>query len=172
MKTYTVKDIAELLDTSTETVRRWISYGKLQAEQESRKEGNLVTKERLEEFLKNTPKYEKKIAALSGAVAVGMLNPALGMLISTTLGMVSLKQMNQKKQELQLMWDICDQQDSNLNSDEVKNAILNYIHNSETVIQRKENYIKQVQEEIRVEQKHIELAKKILGQLAEEDKKV
>lgn len=101
-----------------------------------------------------------------------MLNPALGMLISTTLGMVSLKQMNQKKQELQLMWDICDQQDSNLNSDEVKNAILNYIHNSETVIQRKENYIKQVQEEIQVEQKHIELAKKILGQLAEEDKKV
>lgn len=60
MKTYTVKDIAELLDTSTETVRRWIRSGKLQAEQESRKEGNLVTKERLEEFLKNTPKYEKK----------------------------------------------------------------------------------------------------------------
>lgn len=171
MKKYTVKDIAEMLDTSTETVRRWIRSGKLPAEQESRKEGNLVTKEKMEEFLKNNPKYEKKMAALSGAVAVGMLNPALGVLMST-LGMVSVSKQMQKKQELQLIRDICDQQDSSLNSDEIKNAILKYIHDSETVIQRKENYIKQVQEEIRVEQKHIELAKKILGQLAEEDKKV
>ena len=39
MRTYTVKEIAELLGTNPETVRRWIRDGKLQAVTNSKKKG-------------------------------------------------------------------------------------------------------------------------------------
>ena len=41
MKTYSVKDIADMLNTNPETVRRWIRAGKLKAHQTSRKDGNI-----------------------------------------------------------------------------------------------------------------------------------
>ena len=37
MDTYSVKEIADMLNTNPETVRRWIRSGKLEAIQESRK---------------------------------------------------------------------------------------------------------------------------------------
>lgn len=57
MKTYTVKEIADLVDTNPETVRRWIRSGKLCADQLSRKEGNVVHEEDLYKFLRSTSKY-------------------------------------------------------------------------------------------------------------------
>lgn len=50
MKTYSVKEISELLNTNPETVRRWIRSGKLEAIQDSRKEGNVVTQAMLDSF--------------------------------------------------------------------------------------------------------------------------
>lgn len=47
MDTYSVKEIADMLNTNPETVRRWIRSGKLEAIQESRKGGNVVTKSML-----------------------------------------------------------------------------------------------------------------------------
>ena len=43
MTTYSVRQIAEKLNTNPETVRRWIRDGKLKAEQTSRRDGNVVT---------------------------------------------------------------------------------------------------------------------------------
>jgi len=37
MDTYSVREIADMLNTNPETVRRWIRPGKLEAIQESRK---------------------------------------------------------------------------------------------------------------------------------------
>lgn len=48
MDTYSVKEIADMLNTNPETVRRWIRSGKLEAIQESRKGGNVVTKSMLD----------------------------------------------------------------------------------------------------------------------------
>lgn len=50
MKTYTVKEISDMLKIDPETVRRWIRSGKLQAEQSSRKDGNVVTDQMLQSF--------------------------------------------------------------------------------------------------------------------------
>ena len=63
--TYSVKEIAEMLNTNPETVRRWIRSGKLEAIQESRKGGNVVTKQMLDAFLKTSPKYAGVAAGLS-----------------------------------------------------------------------------------------------------------
>ncbi len=68
MKTYSVKQIAELLNTNPETVRRWIRDGKLKAEQASRKDGNTVTEDELVKFIKENPKYSSVLAAISGGV--------------------------------------------------------------------------------------------------------
>ena len=59
MDTYSVKEIADMLDTNPETVRRWIRSGKLEAIQKSRKGGNVVTKAMLDAFLKTSPKYAR-----------------------------------------------------------------------------------------------------------------
>ena len=61
MKTYSVKQIAEMLNTNPETVRRWIRDKKLKAVQVSRKDGNVVTEAELERFIKATPKYLSKV---------------------------------------------------------------------------------------------------------------
>ena len=57
MKTYSVKDIAMMLHTNPETVRRWIRTGKLKAVQSSRKDGNVVREEDLYKYLRSTTKY-------------------------------------------------------------------------------------------------------------------
>ncbi len=52
MKFYNVKEIAEMLNTNPETVRRWIRTKKLDASIESKKSGHLVCEASLREFLK------------------------------------------------------------------------------------------------------------------------
>lgn len=63
MKKYTVVQIADILDTNPETVRRWIRSDKLEAEQSSRKQGNTVTEAALQDFLRGAPKYAARFAA-------------------------------------------------------------------------------------------------------------
>ena len=83
-KYYTVHQIANMLKTNPETVRRWIRDNKLNAIQTSRKDGNIVTEDDFQKFLKSTPKYLDKlvggltaispflgIATLAGTVAAG-----------------------------------------------------------------------------------------------------
>ena len=90
MKTYSVKQIAEMLSTNPETVRRWIRDDKLKAVQVSRKDGNIVTATELERFIKATPKYFSrlitgpKFAAGTPAVGIGAL--AGGIIASALLG--------------------------------------------------------------------------------------
>lgn len=67
MKSYSVKEIAELLHTNPETVRRWIRKGKLDATSgSSRKEGSSVSFAALQKFLEDSPKYA---AAATASVA-------------------------------------------------------------------------------------------------------
>ena len=62
MKTYSVKEISEMLNTNPETVRRWIRKGKLNAiKSEYRKGGSKVTAEMLEKFLDAYPKYASSV---------------------------------------------------------------------------------------------------------------
>ena len=86
MKTYTVKQIAQMLDTNPETVRRWIRDDKLKAVQISRKDGNVVSEDELKHFLRTVPKYLSKfnvrrtffppaaeVAAVAGGIIANLL---------------------------------------------------------------------------------------------------
>lgn len=56
---YTVKQISNLLDVNQETVRRWIRQGILEANQSSKKAGNVILENQLNAFLAAHPKYSR-----------------------------------------------------------------------------------------------------------------
>lgn len=95
MKTFSVKQLAELLDTNPETVRRWIRDKKLNAVQISRKDGNVVTEDELQRFLKATPKYMPRYTA-----SMMKLNPAISipLLLGSLLGGKVAGYLDEKKQ--------------------------------------------------------------------------
>ena len=74
MKTYTVKEIAALLQINPETVRRWIRDGKMGADITTRKSGNVISEDAFNAFLKSFPKYEaikSNTLLLSAATILG-----------------------------------------------------------------------------------------------------
>jgi hypothetical protein len=57
-KRYTALEVANILKTNPETVRRWIRQGKLEVlKGKSRTSANIVTESMLTNFLRNSPKY-------------------------------------------------------------------------------------------------------------------
>jgi hypothetical protein len=68
LENYSVKQISEMLETNPETVRRWIRTGKLKAQKESNKDGNIISQAELVAFIKSFPKYAS-IAAISFGIS-------------------------------------------------------------------------------------------------------
>ena len=134
MKTYSVKQIADMLETNPETVRRWIRDKKLKAVQVSRKDGNIVTEAELERFLKTTPKYLPRftasLAVLSPMVGLGAL--AGGIVASALLGYYSEK----------------GKVDIRVKPEDFKRYLSDDIERLGGVITQKEELIQQTQEEI------------------------
>ena len=81
MPSYNVKQISEMLSASEETVRRWIRSGKLGAVRSSKKSGNVISSAALNEFLKQTPKYGKRLTS-----ALDSSSTAISLMIGGILG--------------------------------------------------------------------------------------
>ncbi len=142
MKTYSVKEIADLLGTNPETVRRWIRNGKLHAVQESRKDGNTVTEAELNKFLKKTPKYvsiaAKSLAATAPAVSIPL---ALGGLIGTMV--VDHIDIEEKLKH------------ARIRPEDITRYLKESIIQHEDVIKRKRDAITQLEQEIEAEEHKI-----------------
>ena len=150
MKTYSVKDIAELLKTNPETVRRWIRSGKLEAVQDSRKEGNVITQAMLDSFLTIAPKYAGTMVAggmLAGSL-VGLTTLAAGVMVSA-IADKTLKEKN-----------FLD--NSKVTPDEIKKLLFEEILKSERLISGKKKSIQQLEKEIETEQQRINETKKLI----------
>ena len=95
-KGYSVKEIASLLEVSQETVRRWIRSGKLKATRNSRKEGNVVSREALQEFARSSSRIPISALALFGIRSLvpgaGVASAAATVATLTMLGMADSKQ--------------------------------------------------------------------------------
>ena len=61
MKTYSVAEIAKLLNVNKETVRRWIRSGQLKSTKKSRRDGNVIDELDLFEFVQTKPKYRNMV---------------------------------------------------------------------------------------------------------------
>lgn len=136
MKGYTVNQVAQILKTNPETVRRWIRTGKLQATQNSKKEGNIISEQALVRFLEAKPKYStiaKTIAtALPAAATSATMFPVLLGALTTAL-IASLSMSTAKKV---------------VTSEYIRNYLKKEIKALEKEIANKRQIIIQLQEEV------------------------
>ncbi|SHN53903.1 Helix-turn-helix domain-containing protein [Butyrivibrio hungatei DSM 14810] len=151
MKTYSVKQISEMLDTNPETVRRWIRDNKLSAVQISKKTGNVVTEDELHRFINATPKYLPSFTASSLGVAtvtgaVGLAALVGGVVASALLGYCDEK----------------NQTEVAVKPDDFKNYLKENIKKFKKKTEQKQALIKKTEKEIEDLNKKIEQYKYLL----------
>lgn len=155
METYSVKQIADMLNTKPETVRRWIRSGKLKAEQSSRKDGNVITEGDLNNFLKSSPKYAGFIAGTIGSIAGPIAAiPLAGGIVATYLAMCKMEK---------------DRENPSFSKNAVKMYLKEEIARRDASMKQKLKTIKQMQQEIVNDQQQISECKFVLSQLEEKE---
>ena len=142
MKTYSVKQIAEMLDTNPETVRRWIRDNKLKAVQISRKDGNIVSEDDLQRFLRATPKYLPKFAT-----GLAVISPGVG--IATFAGSLIAS-------ALLSVYNGKNDYDTRVLPADLKQYLSENIQKLKSTVQQKQELILQTQREIEEIQKQID----------------
>lgn len=142
MEEFTVKQIAEMLNTNPETVRRWIRSGKLESTLSSKKEGNVVSSEALEKFAKKMPKYSTllSVAAMAG--------PILGPIAPFSIGMGVLAASKFHKTS--------EKEDEKINIEKIRLILQKDINKSKKKIQSNTKLIKLLEKEIQEEQEKVD----------------
>ena len=143
MKMYSVKDVADMLNTNPETVRRWIRAGKLKADQTSRKDGNMVREDDLYKYLRSTTKYAAIATGLVAANPFLALNTAVGAGVFGAIVASFVAKPPKNGREARIL------------SDDVKRTLKKNITESEETIERKKAAIAELQAEINKEQQQI-----------------
>lgn len=153
MKTYCVKEIAEMLNTNPETVRRWIRDKKLDATIESKKGGHIVYEAALREFLKSSPKYAAAAkASLAGAVVGAAVLPTVmvGGLVAQKL--IDAEQLKKAR----------------ISNKDIVNFLRGEIQRYTEAIKAKEDTIHQLQKQIEADQSQITEFQKLIDSLSVE----
>ena len=145
METYTVKEIAKILNTSQETVRRWIRSGKLESIQSSRKEGNVVTQSMFEKFISSSNKYSKY--GLKPSKPSDFIIPSIGI---TGLAVTELIVNSKGKGNVYI------------NVSSLKKMMEDAIEQSNKAILKKQESIELINIEIKAEQEKIQHAKEVI----------
>ena len=156
MDTYSVKQIADMLNTQPETVRRWIRNGKLYAEKASRKEGHVVTEKALKAFLKSSPKYAGYKVGLVGAAALApvVALPAVGGIVAAY--MAASKKAKESGGE-------------SFSKEDIRRYLNEEIERRNQAISQKLLMIEQIQKEITNDQQQITECNRVLIQLESEE---
>lgn len=150
MKTYSVKEIAEMLNTNPETVRRWIRDKKLDASIESKKGGHIVYEAALQEFLRSSPKYAA-IAKTSIAGAAVLSTVVVGGLVAA-----------------QKLIDLDQLKKARISTQDIVLFLRGEIHKSQDAIKSKEATIHQLQKQIEADQTQISEYQKLIDSLSRE----
>lgn len=153
MNTYSVKQIADMLNTNPETVRRWIRDDKLKAVQSSRKDGNVVTEAELQRFLKATPKYMPRFAAsLAAGLSIATPVITIPLLLGTVLGSKFLGKLEDKKK-----------QDIRVSAADVETYLAEAISDQQRAISEKKEAIQKLENELLEDQQQLEQLKYLLS---------
>ena len=134
MDSYTVKQVSQLLKTNEETVRRWIRSGKLPATLASKKGGNTISADALNNFVKETPKYAPILAA-SLATSSLTMSAVIGSIIGSLFVLADSKK--------------------TVTSKDVESFLKKKIATQESILKKKEAQIKKLQEEIEIERQEL-----------------
>ena len=144
MKSYSVKQVADMLKTNPETVRRWIRNNKIKSNYSSDKEGYMITEDSLKEFLKSKPKYAAIVAATL-AMPTGALAMMIGSLVA---GVLNIADTNKK-----------------ITDSDIENSVENKIKLLTEEINKKSEEILKLKTEIVELEKSIEKYKYVLEKL-------
>lgn len=150
MKTYSVKEIAEMLNTNPETVRRWIRDKKLDASIESKKGGHIVYEAALQEFLRSSPKYAA-IAKTSLAGAAILSTVVVGGLVAA-----------------QKLIDLDQLKKARISTQDIILFLRGEIQKRQDAIKSKEATIHQLQKQIEADQTQISEYQKLIDSLSRE----
>lgn len=150
MKTYSVKEIAEMLNTNPETVRRWIRDKKLDATIESKKGGHIIYEAALQEFLRSSPKYAS-IAKTSIAGAAVLSTVVVGGLVAA-----------------QKLIDLDQLKKARISTQDIVLFLQGEIQKSQDAIKSKEATIHQLQKQIEADQTQISEYQKLIDSLSRE----
>lgn len=143
---YTIKQLAGMLKTNPETVRRWIRAKKLKTDiKESGSLPAYISKKSIEDFAKIMPKYAAILAGL------GFMVPGIGP-IAGAIGSMALAR---KQLENEIL-------NAKLSKEEIKHYIESEILTHETNIKMKENDIRKIELEIDKEKEAIKELKYII----------
>ncbi len=155
METYSVKQIADILNTKPETVRRWIRSGKLKAKQSSRKDGNVITEGDLNNFLKSSPKYAGFVAGAIGSIVDPIAAiPLTGGIVAIYIAICKMEK---------------DRENPSFSKNDAKKYLKEEIARRDTSIKQKLKTIEQMQQEIANDQQQISECKFVLAQIEEKE---
>ena len=155
MEVYTVKQVADMLQINPETIRRWIRQKKLSAIQDSRKDGNVITKDSLNAFLKSMPKYAGIVGGIAG---LGVASPlGLPLLAGSLVGAIVNKLNNSIDNSFVL-------------SEDLERYLKTELELHEKNIRIKEKNIEQIKIEIEAEKMKIDEIKKLIDKEKKSDK--
>ena len=147
VKTYSVKEIAEMLNTNPETVRRWIRDKKLDATIESKKGGHIVYESALQTFLRSSPKYAASAkASLAGAAMLSTV--MVGGLIAQKL--IDTEQLKKAR----------------ISNEDVIHYLQGEIQKCLDAIKAKEDTVKQIQKQIETDRLQIAEFQKLIENLS------
>lgn len=147
MKTYNVKEIAEMLNTNPETIRRWIRDKKLDATIVSKKGGHIIYEADLRNFLNSSPKYASKAkASLAGATVLPTV---------MTAGLIAQKLID-KEQLVK----------AQISNKDIIDFLRGEIKKYNEAIKMKENAIHQIQKQIQDDQLKITEFQKLVDKLS------
>lgn len=147
MKSYNVKEIAEMLNTNPETVRRWIRDKKLDATIVSKKGGHIIYEADLRNFLNSSPKYASKAkASLAGATVLPTV---------MTAGLIAQKLID-KEQLVK----------AQISNKDIIDFLRGEIKKYNEAIKMKENAIHQIQKQIQDDQLKITEFQKLVDKLS------
>ena len=151
-KNYKVNEVAKLLDTNEETVRRWIRNNKLHATQQSKKIGNIIRSDDLLTFLRDYyPKYLERFMASTTSAAeksTASLIAGLGISLIGAAGFSAVKMLREKM---------------NLSQEDIVSYAGQQITKLEARIKQKRAAITGLEEEIGDYETQIENFRKILN---------
>lgn len=143
MKTYSVKEISEMLKTNPETVRRWIRDKKLDATIQSNKGGHMISEAALKAFLQTSPKYAATAGVLLASTAIFSTVMISGMIAQKMIDLEQLK-------------------NARISKADIARYLRSEISSREGAIREKENAVGKLLEEIEAEKKQIEEFQKLV----------
>ena len=155
MEVYTVKQVADMLQINPETIRRWIRDKKLVAVKDSRKDGNVITQESLNSFLKTMPKYAGFVGGIAG---LGVASPlGLPLLAGSLVGAIVNKSNDNIDNSFVL-------------SEDLERYLKTELELHEKNVKIKEKNIEQIKIEIEAEKMKIDEINKLIERKNKSDK--